>query len=160
MFSPILVQIFVVSGNSWKNYKVEVIRNAFFVKRSAVTLTETSLDFWGGPRRKEVYSTCANGATKRMIITNIMDISKNERKRYNYDKQHNFLTCRIRKPLALKLLLDQGRVNEILIRASKYVITERRRTNATQQTRNQSNMYKDIYKDNQYFGLLNRPSSG
>ena len=58
------------------------------------------------------------------------------------------MICRRRKPLALKLLLDQGRWNEILIRASKYVITEWRRTNATQQTRNQ--IYISLY----IFGFL------
>ena len=35
-----------------------------------------------------------------------------------------FWRCRRRKPLALKLLLDQGRSNEILIRASKYARIE------------------------------------
>ena len=34
------------------------------------------------------------------------------------------VTCRRRKPLALKLLLDQGRWNDILIRASKYAIKQ------------------------------------
>ena len=45
--------------------------------------------------------------------------------------------CRRRKPLALILLLDQGRWNEILMRASRYMITKWRSNNATQQTRNQ-----------------------
>ena len=64
------------------------------------------------------------------------------------------ITCRRSKPLALKLLLDPGRWNDILIRASKYAITEWRRTNATQQTRNQIDLFnKNLYISKYIFGF-------
>ena len=49
--------------------------------------------------------------------------------------------CERRKSLAQILLLDQGWCNKILIWASRYAITKWRRTNATQQTRNQICIY-------------------
>ena len=54
----------------------------------------------------------------------------------------SLIMCRRVKPLALILLLDQGRWKQILIRAPKYTITAWRRTNE------KPNMYLDIFNDN------------
>ena len=51
------------------------------------------------------------------------------------------LICRRRMPLALKLLLDQGRSNEILIE----VCDDRAKKNQRHTTNEKPNMHKDIY---------------
>ena len=54
--------------------------------------------------------------------------------------------CRRRKPLAQLLLLDQGRWNEILIRASKYTITKSEEGTTPHNKRETKYVFKLLYK--------------